>query len=140
MHRLAHSAPALAAALLLASPARGTAQSRDDDQREAPEVRAVRFRGVKAMDKGELKNSVATEASRCISLLVQPFCWVSHAKYFYKKNYLDRTELKRDVLRIRVFYFKRGYRETTVDTTVAERGETGRAGQGAYEAEHRSGE
>jgi outer membrane protein assembly complex protein YaeT len=49
-------------------------------------------------------------------------CWISKAKYFYTKKYLDPKELGRDVLRIRIFYWKRGYREAEVDTAVVPRG------------------
>ncbi|HEX5581461.1 MAG TPA: BamA/TamA family outer membrane protein, partial [Gemmatimonadaceae bacterium] len=38
-------------------------------------------------------------------------------------RYLDREELARDVLRIRVFYWQRGYRSAQVDTIVAPRGD-----------------
>jgi outer membrane protein insertion porin family len=41
----------------------------------------------------------------------------------YTRRYLDREELARDVLRIRVFYWRRGYREAQVDTLVQRRGE-----------------
>jgi outer membrane protein assembly factor BamA len=39
----------------------------------------------------------------------------------WEKRYLDRTELRRDVLRIRVFYWLRGFRDAQVDTVVAKR-------------------
>ncbi|MDQ3515186.1 MAG: BamA/TamA family outer membrane protein, partial [Gemmatimonadota bacterium] len=43
------------------------------------------------------------------------------SRYFYEREYLDRDELVRDLLRMRVFYWKRGFRETQVDTVIAPR-------------------
>jgi outer membrane protein insertion porin family/translocation and assembly module TamA len=106
--------PALA--LLLVS-ARAHAQEKDEQER--PEVEKVRLDGVKAVDKSDLEESIATEESRCKSILLVPFCLVSKSPTFFERHYLDRDELRRDVLRIRVFYWKRGYRETTVDTTIS---------------------
>ena len=49
------------------------------------------------------------------------FCLISHSPTFEFKHYLDEAELQRDVLRIRLYYWKRGYRETEVDTAVTRR-------------------
>jgi outer membrane protein assembly complex protein YaeT len=78
--------------------------------------------GVEVVRKDELERSIYTTASHCNSFILKPFCWISKAKYFYTKKYLDHRELGRDVLRIRIFYWKRGYREAEVDTAVVPRG------------------
>jgi outer membrane protein insertion porin family/translocation and assembly module TamA len=77
---------------------------------------------VKAVKKAELLQSIWTTASYCNSFILKPFCLISKSKYFYTRKYLDHKELQRDVLRIRIFYWKRGYRETKVDTAVVPRG------------------
>src|SRR5262249_3333486 len=53
------------------------------------------------------------------SLILQAICLFSHSPTIEDKFYLDRDELARDITRIRVYYWKRGYRETMVDTVVA---------------------
>ncbi|PYP51762.1 MAG: hypothetical protein DMD39_07895, partial [Gemmatimonadetes bacterium] len=87
-----------------------------------PEVVNLTLKGVKSVKQSELLSNIYTTASYCNSFILKPFCWISHAKYFFTKKYLDRQELGRDLLRIRVFYWKRGYRETEVDTVVVNRG------------------
>jgi outer membrane protein insertion porin family/translocation and assembly module TamA len=87
-----------------------------------PEVVNLTLKGVNAMKKADLLQSVYTTASYCNSFILAPFCWISKSRYFYTKKYLDHKELERDVLRIRIFYWKRGYRETEVDTAVVPRG------------------
>ncbi len=108
----------LVAAIVAVAPSCLYAQR--DDQREAPEVRQLQLNGVKGVSRLDLERSIATAASQCKSLLLLPFCWVSKSPTFIDRKYLDRAEFRRDALRIRVFYWKRGYREATVDTSVTE--------------------
>jgi len=82
------------------------------------EVKSLALKGVKAIDPKELRLSISTDASHCVSLILTPICWIGKTRYFYTRKYLDHSELARDVLRTRVFYWKRGYRETEVDTLV----------------------
>ncbi len=81
-------------------------------------VAKLEVKGVKHVDKSELLNSIATTESHCKSFLLTPFCLVTKSHVFYEKDYLDRTELARDVLRIRILYWLDGYREAQVDTSV----------------------
>src|SRR5437773_5862422 len=87
-----------------------------------PEVVNLTLKGVKVVKSSELLQNIYTTASYCNSFILKPFCWISKSKYFFTKKYLDHKELERDVLRIRIFYWKRGYRETEVDTAVVPRG------------------
>ena len=106
----------LLGALLAAGPASLSAQQSDDDI-EAPEVRRVEFKGVRNLDEDELRESISTEASSCRSLLLKIFaCWYLKRDAVYERNFLDDEEFRRDVLRIKVFYWQRGYREAQVDT------------------------
>ena len=98
--------------------------ARDNDEIERPEISDLSIKGVKSVDKDELLNSISTEESGCKSIILRiAACWWTKNDRVYKHAYLDRTELARDVLRIRVFYWKRGFREAAVDTAVAETGD-----------------
>jgi outer membrane protein assembly complex protein YaeT len=94
-----------------------TAQ-RPADVSSTPEVRKLEFVGVKSVDVKELEKNIATSATRCISFILTPICRFSRFRGFEERHYLDHKELQRDVLRVRVFYFKHGFRETQVDTVV----------------------
>ena len=111
------SIPWLAAVLAL-TPGSIAAQSNSGEP-DRIEVTGLTFNGVKAIDVTELKSSIATEKSHCISAILLPICWITKANYVYEREYLNREELARDLLRARVFYWKRGYRETVVDTVVS---------------------
>jgi len=87
-----------------------------------PEVVNLTLKGTKAVKQADLLQSIYTTASYCNSIILKPFCWISKSHLFYTRKYLDHKELQRDVLRVRIFYWKRGYRETEVDTAVVTRG------------------
>ncbi|MGK2933708.1 MAG: BamA/OMP85 family outer membrane protein [Gemmatimonadaceae bacterium] len=109
----------LAAASGLLAPGVVFAQAEEEDK---PEIVDFRFRGVESLKLDELRKSIVTDESHCKSFILKPLCWVMKPRYIYGREYLDREELVRDMLRMRVFYWKRGYRETQVDTVIAPRG------------------
>ena len=111
----------LSGALFLAPAALSSQQSAPTGASH-PEVVNVTLKDVNAMKRADLLQNIYTTASYCNSILLKPFCLISKSRYFYTKKYLDHKELERDVLRIRIFYWKRGYRETQVDTAVVPRG------------------
>ncbi len=87
-------------------------------RRARPEVLGVVIEGAHAISSNQVARSIVTSASHCRGIVLWPFCAVSKAPYFYQRLYLDRDELKRDVIRIRVLYWLRGYRLASVDTTI----------------------
>ncbi|HEY0776912.1 MAG TPA: BamA/TamA family outer membrane protein [Gemmatirosa sp.] len=123
----ARTVPALARAVVLAVGAAVAASARPvaaqpardlTSQTNRPEVREVRFVGVHAVPAATLSAAVATQASQCLQLIFRPFCLFSKSPYIYQRQYLDHTELARDVVRVLVFYYKRGWRDAQVDTAV----------------------
>jgi outer membrane protein assembly factor BamA len=73
---------------------------------------------VEHLDVAELETAISTTATRCRSFLLAPVCRFTRFRGFEERHYLDHKELQRDVLRIRILYFKHGYREAQVDTAV----------------------
>jgi outer membrane protein insertion porin family/translocation and assembly module TamA len=94
------------------------AQASRKDVAPAPEVRRLELNGVASVAPADIEANIATTATRCISAILAPICRFSKWRALEERHYLDRTELKRDVLRIRVLYYKHGFRETQVDTAV----------------------
>lgn len=115
---------ALGGCLLLTAAAAALApaqQTGEGDQLERPEVVDLQFHGVRSVNEADLRRSISTQESRCRSMLLTPFCLVTTSPYFVEKHWLDRDELERDLLRIRVFYYMRGFREARVDTVLTPR-------------------
>lgn len=112
----------LSLCLLVGLPAHVGAQAAPVDQ-ESPRVQAVRFEGVESLDPGMLGDSIATQETRCRGILLRPFCAISDAGVFVEKHDLDREELELDEIRLRVVYFRRGYRQARVESTVEPEGD-----------------
>ncbi len=90
---------------------------------ENPRVERLVFRGVDALEVGELRAAIMHQPTRCRSILMRPFCWVfPNSPLFVDRHYLIPEELPRDELRLRIFAFRRGYREAEVASEVRPRG------------------
>ncbi len=95
-------------------------------QSDRPLVTKVTLRGVESVSSEALENGLVTQPTQCRSILYTPICLFSKAPVFASRAYLDDVELRRDVLRIRLFYWRRGYRDAAVKTrTEKARGGTG---------------
>jgi outer membrane protein assembly factor BamA len=104
---------AIAAGLLTADPAAAQVTARDT----LPVVRKIRFSGNTAFSDSEIERAIATRDSGCKSVLLSPLCWIGW-NAFIRTERLDARELRTDIARIRVFYYRRGFRNAQVDTTV----------------------
>lgn len=110
---------ALALAAPLAIVTRAIAAQRNGSEREGrPLVRSVTLRGVSKVDSRLLAEGLATKGSRCKNVLYAPICLFTRSPVFSTRRYLDLAELRRDELRIRLFYWRRGYRDVAVSSKV----------------------
>ncbi len=98
---------------LIATPLWGQTAARDT----LPVVRRVLIEGNEAFGDSEIKRAIRTRASGCKSFLLGPLCWFGFGAFQRLERFQPR-ELRTDVLRIKIFYFRRGYRRAEVDTTV----------------------
>ncbi len=110
-----------ASAILIAThfavPAPGvgqTATARDT----LPIVRQLRIEGNQAFTDSEIKRAIATRATGCRSVVLSPLCWIG-LDAFRRIERLDYRELRTDLARIRIFYYRRGFRQAAVDTVLA---------------------
>jgi outer membrane protein assembly factor BamA len=86
---------------------------------ERPEVRKLVINGVHHVDPLDLEKSIETQQSSCRNVIFSPVCrWISRAPWLMTKHLLDRDQLAKDIIRIRVYYFLHGYRSAAVDTSV----------------------
>ena len=89
-----------------------------------PLVVGLELHGVKSVDADALREGLATRVTRCKSILYTPICLFTRSPLFATRAYLSPDEVRRDMLRIRLYYWKRGFR----DATVTSRTEKGRGG------------
>ena len=101
----------------------GDVRAQSPVEAESPRVEALTIRGARAIGADVLRDSLATQETRCRGLLLRPLCWISGSPYWTEYHRLDRAELARDELRIRVIYFRAGYREAQVSTALTPEGD-----------------
>lgn len=83
-------------------------------------VNSIEFRGVEVMEPSDLEDVILTEARSCRNLIYTPLCWITDSGTFEEKPRLDLLELDRDELRIRVHYWRAGFRRTGAEAVVEE--------------------
>ena len=87
---------------------------------DRPVIERLAFDGNVNLSSGELQAAIATQASHCRAWVL---CRVLPRGWLYKKDSLDRAELDRDLLRLRVLYWKRGWRAAQVTPVITKRAE-----------------
>lgn len=98
----------------------GNARAEGDGR---PLVTAVKIGGVRNVELDELREGLATRATECRNLLYTPICFFTRSPTFANREYLDELEMRRDVVRIRFYYWLRGWRDAQVETAVEPKGE-----------------
>jgi outer membrane protein assembly complex protein YaeT len=122
MRRVLYSTAALvslacvSAAMPLQAHAQTQVQATASD--DTPRIDEVIFKGADHISASVLGDSIVTQPTKCRGLLLKPLCAISKSSYFVDKHNLDPAEIPRDELRIRVIYFRAGYRHATVSTEI----------------------
>ena len=87
-----------------------------------PEVRELRIHGVKNLSESDVRDAIGTKASSCKTLILKSVCWITTSPTVFDHRYFNEQEFKNDMLRVLVFYFRRGYRDATVDSSITHLG------------------
>lgn len=85
------------------------------------ELVGLTFQGNEAFSDKELGAAIVHKATTCKTFLFKfplPLCPLTDWGIAHNRRYLSEKELPLDVLRLRVFYRQRGYRQVAVDTVV----------------------
>jgi outer membrane protein assembly factor BamA len=106
---------------VLVLPARSLAQNLDDGNGPY-EITSLRFEGTTIFDHVLLRDAIVTQRSNC--RLPFPLSMATCALGFLKdRHHFDEIDLRRDELRLRVFYNNRGYREVAVRSSAVRKGD-----------------
>lgn len=84
-----------------------------------PEVVEVRFQGNEAFPDDSLSRAIVNRQTECRTFVFQlfPLCPLG-VDWALDRQYLVPREIERDARRLRLYYYRRGYREATVDTSM----------------------
>lgn len=95
------------------------------------EARSIEYEGRAAIPEFVLNNTLDHQASQCRLVLIAPLCKAFPTIFFIEKEWLDREMLGKDITRLRVLYWRAGYRHARIDTVITPR--AGRAGHAAVD-------
>ena len=110
-----------AASLLSATPFVAHAQTLRPaaDPRDSIDVASLVFDGAKAVSSSDLKLVIFTRTSSCRLILFAPVCKLTPYLLFTDRRRTTRQALGEDITNLRVYYWRRGYRDAQVDTVLA---------------------
>jgi outer membrane protein assembly factor BamA len=89
-----------------------------------PELREIRFVGTPSFPAEVLRAAIISNASGCRNIALDLICKLGFAK---ARENVDPVALQSDVLRLRIFYYERGFREATVALDTVSEGHVLRA-------------
>jgi outer membrane protein insertion porin family len=110
----------LAASLILAAPfvAAAQAPAGAPDLRDSMDVASLTFEGATDVDASDLKLVIFTRTSSCRLVFFAPICKLTPTLVFTDRRRTTRKALGEDITSLRVYYWRRGYREAQVDTVL----------------------
>ena len=118
MGRAARSWSVLLALAVLLLPGSASAQERAAPSR--PEVAEIRFEGNEVFPDDSLALAIANRETSCRTRVFRyllPFCPLGFG-FAFDRHYLQPEELRRDVVRVELYHWQRGYREAEADTSI----------------------
>lgn len=81
------------------------------------EVGHVVFEGNESFRSDSLARAIVTRQTECRSAILSPFCALG-TNFAVQRFYLRDREIPNDTLRLRTWYYQRGFREAEVDATI----------------------
>ena len=111
----------LAASLFVATPfvARAQTSASAPDPRDSIDVASLTFDGAHEVATSDLKTVLFTRTSSCRLILFAPICKLTPNLLFTDRRRTTRDALGEDITNLRVYYWRRGYRDAQVDTVLA---------------------
>lgn len=93
---------------------RGVA-AQEEEPRGRPEISEIKVTGNAAFPTDSLKRSIVNRETECRARVLEPFC-AFRLDFADSRHYFNADEFPRDAVRLRLYYWQRGYREARVDT------------------------
>jgi outer membrane protein insertion porin family len=112
----------LATSLVVAAPVAASAQTGRPKLalHDSMDVLTVTFPGASQVSTTDLRGVIFTRPSPCRLVLVAPLCKVfPNNQLFIDRRRTTAAALGEDLTTLRVYYWRRGYRDATVDTVIA---------------------
>ncbi len=82
------------------------------------DVTSLTFEGAHEVSPTDLKRVIFTRTSSCRLILIAPLCALSPQLLFIDRRRTTPEALGEDITKLRVYYWRRGFREAMVDTVL----------------------
>lgn len=89
------------------------------DPHDSIDVASLTFAGAKQVAASDLKLVIFTRTSSCRLVLIAPLCKLTSNLLVRDRRRTTRAALGEDITSLRVYYWRRGFREAQVDTALA---------------------
>src|SRR3954464_13475749 len=83
---------------------------------DSVQVHSLKFEGPRIIPDALLSTAIVSTQTTCVNTALKPLCLFGIGQ---DRQYVDARVLAADIVRLRLFYYQRGYRQATVslDTT-----------------------
>ena len=88
-------------------------------QADSVQVRSLSFDGPRVIEDAILRTAIVSTKTTCINPALKPFCAFGIG---LDRQYVDARVLAADIVRLRLFYYQRGYRHASVALDTARTG------------------
>jgi outer membrane protein insertion porin family len=82
------------------------------------DVASLTFDGAREVSAADLRTVIFTRTSACRLILILPLCKATPNLLFTDRRRTTRAALGEDITNLRVYYFRRGFRDAQVDTVL----------------------
>ena len=93
----------------------GVVAAQTEEARGRSEITDIRFVGNRTFPTDTLRRAIVNRATECRTAFLKPLCAVGIG-FALDRHYFNLDEFARDAVRLRLYYWQRGYREALVDT------------------------
>jgi outer membrane protein insertion porin family len=93
----------------------GIAAGQEEEPRGRPEITDLEIRGIQTFATDSLERAIVNRETECRGWLLKGFC-AFDLDFADTRHYFHADEFPRDAIRLRLYYWQRGYREARVDT------------------------
>jgi outer membrane protein insertion porin family len=105
----------LLSVLLAAAALPGSAAGQEEEARGRPEVVTLEFSGNRTFPTDTLKRAIVNRETECRAWFLWGLCELD-VDFADDRHYYHAEEFSRDAVRLRLYYWQRGFREAQVDT------------------------
>ena len=93
------------------------AAGQDEEARGRREVEDILMVGNHTFPTDSLKRAIVNRETECSTRILTPLCWLG-LDFAFARHFFQPRDIAADAIRLRLYYWQRGYREAQVETAA----------------------